>query len=39
MSQDVCEIDGCNNLATHITSTESRFIEVCKDHWYSIYRK
>lgn len=39
MAQNNCEIEGCNNEATHITSTESNYIEICADHWHEKYRK
>lgn len=39
MEQNKCEVAGCNNPATHLTTTESNIIEICKDHWYEIYRK
>jgi len=39
MSQHTCEIENCNNKATHLTSTETKIIEICADHWNEIYRK
>jgi len=39
MGQNNCEVAGCNNPATHLTSTESKYIEICTDHWYEKYRK
>lgn len=39
MDQSNCEMAGCNNPATHLTSTETRYLEICADHWYEKYRK
>ena len=36
---DLCEIQGCNNQAKHVTSTESKIIQVCKDCYCKIYKK
>lgn len=40
MSQeDTCEIKGCDKQASHLTATESKIIQICKDHYCEIYRK
>ena len=39
MAQNKCEIEGCNNIATHLTSTESKYIEICADHYNDKYKK
>lgn len=39
MDQNNCEIPGCNKPATHLTTTETNFIEICSDHWHEKYRK
>ena len=39
MEPSNCQIAGCSNPATHLTSTESNFIEICADHWHEKYRK
>ena len=36
---EVCETPNCNNPAEHITSTESKFIQVCKDCYNKKYKK
>jgi hypothetical protein len=35
----ICQIADCNNTATHLTSTESNYIEICSDHWNEKYKK
>ena len=39
MAKSKCEIPGCDNEATHLTSTESKIIEICADHWNGIYKR
>jgi hypothetical protein len=39
MEQNNCEIKGCSNEATHITATETKYIEICADHWHDKYKK
>ena len=39
MAQNKCEIPGCDRPATHLTSTESKYIEVCTDHYNEKYKK
>lgn len=36
---EVCEVNGCEEKAEHITSTESKFIQVCKECYHKIYRR
>ena len=36
---DMCEIKDCNNPATRLTSTETKYIQVCEEHWHEKYRK
>lgn len=36
---EICETPNCNNEAEHITSTETRFIQVCKDCYHKIYKR
>ena len=36
---DNCEIQGCENKATRLTSTETKYIQICEDHWHEKYRK
>lgn len=39
MAQSNCQIEGCTNEATHLTSTETKYIEICADHYNDKYRK
>jgi hypothetical protein len=39
MAQSNCEITGCDNSATHLTTTETKFIEICADHYNEKYKK
>lgn len=39
MAKNKCEIKDCPNEATNLTATEGKIIEICKDHWNSIYKK
>ena len=34
-----CEIKGCQNEASRMTSTETKFIMICDDCWHEKYRK
>ena len=36
---EICEIKDCNNPATKITSTETKYIVVCDDCWHKRYKK
>jgi ribosome-binding protein aMBF1 (putative translation factor) len=38
-SLDKCEIKDCAGEAKHITSTESKIIQVCKDCYNKIYKR
>lgn len=38
MTEDICEIKGCENEATRITATETRYMTVCEDCFHSIYK-
>lgn len=38
MTEEVCEITGCNNESTRITATETKYIVVCDSCYYEIYR-
>lgn len=38
MGSSICEIDGCNKEAKYLTTTESKMIEICKDHWNEKYK-
>ena len=33
-----CENKGCNNIAQKITTTETRFIQVCSACYYNKYK-
>jgi hypothetical protein len=39
MAQNKCEIAGCDKPATNLTTTETKYIEICADHWHEKYRK
>ena len=39
MNNFICEIKDCNNEAVYLTTTESKMIEICKDHWNEKYKK
>lgn len=39
MAQNNCEIEDCLNEATHLAGTETKIIEICKEHWNEIYKK
>ncbi len=36
---EYCEMPNCDNVAEHITSTESKFIQVCKDCYNRKYKR
>jgi|LakMenEpi03Aug12_release.lakeMendotaPanAssembly.Ray.scaffolds.fasta_scaffold17327_2 hypothetical protein len=36
---DQCEMPGCEGQAEHITATETKFIQVCKDCYNKKYKK
>ena len=36
---DLCEMNGCEGEAKHVTSTETKIIQVCKDCYNKIYKK
>ena len=37
--EEICEMAGCNNTASRLTSTETKYIVVCDDCWNDKYRK
>ena len=37
-SEEVCEMVGCTNNATRLTTTETKYIAVCEDCWHKRYR-
>lgn len=37
--EDICEMVGCNNPASRLTSTETKFISICDSCWHDKYRK
>ena len=39
VSDESCEIPGCKNIATRITSTETKYIVVCDNCWHNKYKK
>ncbi len=40
MSQeDLCEVVGCEKAASHMTTTENKYIMVCDDCWHQKYKK
>lgn len=39
MVKNNCEIEGCQNEATHLAGTETKIIEICSDHYNLIYKK
>lgn len=34
-----CEIKDCSNPGTRLTSTETKYIQICESHWHEKYRK
>lgn len=36
---DICEVPGCENEAEHMTSTETNYIQICKDCYNKKYKK
>ncbi len=36
--EEVCEMAGCGNPATRLTSTETKYITICEDCWHQIYK-
>lgn len=36
--EEVCEMAGCNNPATRLTTTETKYITICEDCWHKTYR-
>ena len=38
MTQESCEVGGCSNTATRITSTETKFILICETCFDLKYR-
>ena len=36
--KEKCEMKGCQNEATRITSTESKYIVVCNECWHELYK-
>lgn len=39
MEPNRCQMDGCDKEATHLTSTETQYIEICSDHYNEKYKK
>ena len=39
MDQSKCQIQGCDKEATHLTSSETAWIEICSDHYNDKYKK
>lgn len=37
--KEICEMKGCENEATRITSTETKYIVICNDCWHEMYKK
>lgn len=38
MIDEKCENKGCSNAATKITTTETRFIQICSECYYDKYK-
>ena len=38
MQDNICQIENCNNTAERITSTETKYIEICSDCWNEKYK-
>lgn len=38
MTDNKCEIKDCNNAAKRITTTETKYIEVCDNCWHKLYK-
>jgi hypothetical protein len=38
MTEDLCEIVGCNRPASRITTTETRYVSVCNDCYSKKYK-
>jgi hypothetical protein len=38
MQDDLCQIEGCKNKAERLTSTETKYIEVCDECWHKKYK-
>jgi hypothetical protein len=38
MSNQICEMEGCEQEAKFLTSSETKIIEICKDHWNEKYK-
>lgn len=38
MSEEKCEMQGCESFASRITSTESKFIMICQECFDKKYR-
>ena len=36
--EDYCEMKGCDNVATRITTTETKMILICETCWKNKYR-
>jgi hypothetical protein len=37
--EEVCEINGCDKVASRITSTETKYMMICEDCWHEKYKK
>ena len=38
MTENICEVKDCKNIAKRITSTETKYIEICDNCWHNIYK-
>lgn len=38
MTKEICEIKGCQEEATRMTSTESKYIMICEKCWHNRYK-
>ena len=37
--EEVCEMAGCERMASRITSTESKYVVICDTCWHEKYKK
>ena len=37
--EESCEVQGCSNPASRLTTTESRYITICDSCWHEKYKK
>lgn len=38
MTEEVCEIRGCENEATKITASETKYMVICDECFHKIYK-